>query len=135
MRITREVPREQWRRVLDDLSRLHAGAAVRLQVLDHEQGVQTYGEPFRLVGLTSDGEAGCASIAAILGGAAHLTHIIEHPRALHVELRWEARTASVQVTEADGTRTVISLGPPVLSGGNPTPAGEFPALCRPRPAS
>jgi hypothetical protein len=93
---------------------LHAGAAVGLLVLDAEHGIQSHGDTFTLVGLTSDGRAGAESIAAILARGAHVTHIIEHPRSLHVELLWESRTVNLQVVAEDGTRTVITLGPPVL---------------------
>lgn len=114
MLITREIPRSVWRRFLDDISRLHAGATARLVVLDAEQGVQSHGDSFTLVGLTSDGEATHGSIAAMLGGRAHLTHLIDDPVAMHIELSWETRTATLQITGGDGTRTLIHLGPPVL---------------------
>ena len=114
MVVTREIPPPQWRRVLDDLSRVHEGAAARLIVLDDEHGVQTHGEAFRLAGLTSDGSAGLESISVILAGSTHVTHIIDRPRSVHVERRWESSTASVQVIDRRGIRTLISLGPPVL---------------------
>jgi hypothetical protein len=116
MRVTREVPPAQWRRVLDDLSRVHDGAVVRLLVLDDDHGIQAHGAAFRLAGLTSDGRPGFESISVILAGSTHVTHIIEHPRSLHVERRWESRTANVQVTDNEGVRTLISLGPPVSDG-------------------
>lgn len=119
MVITREIPRPVWRRVLDDISRLHAGASARLEVLDAEQGVQTHGDAFTLVGLTADGDATHGSIAAMFGGRAHLTHLIDDPVSMHIELSWESRTANVQITGADGTRTLVHLGPPVLSGPRP----------------
>ena len=103
MVVTQEIPPTQWRRVLDDLSRLHEGADARLIVLDDDHGVQTHGRTFRLAGLTSDGSPGLESISAILAGSAHVTHIIDRPRSLHVERRWEPRT-------------LISLGPPVVAG-------------------
>jgi hypothetical protein len=116
MVITKEVPRSSWRRVLDDLSRLHLDATARLMVLDAEHGVQSHGDAFRLVGLTSDGDAGSESIVAILAlpGGAHVTHSITGPRRLHLELLWETRTANVQIADANGTRTLICLGAPVL---------------------
>ncbi|MEO5823017.1 MAG: DUF5335 family protein [Vicinamibacteraceae bacterium] len=114
MVITREIPRDRWRRVLDDLSRVHAGTSVRLVVLDGEHGMQTHGDVFALAGLSSDGEAGCESFSAMLSGAAHVTHFINHPRSLHVELLWESRTANLQIVDGDGIRTLISLGPPLL---------------------
>lgn len=116
MVITREVPRTSWRRVLDDLSRAHAGASVTLTVLDDEHGLQSHGDTFRLVGLTADGETGSESIAAILALArgAHVTHIIADPRCLHLELLWESRTANLQIADANGRRTLICVGPPVL---------------------
>ncbi len=116
MRVTREVPPAQWRRVLDDLSRVHDDADVRLVVLDDDIGMQAHGTAFRLAGLTSDGRPGFESISAILAGSTHVTHIIDRPRSLHVERRWESRTATVQITDSDGVRTLISLGPPVLPG-------------------
>jgi hypothetical protein len=118
MTITRQVPQDQWRKVLDDLSRVHAGATVRLQVLD-DQGLKVYGDALRLVGLASDGLAGRESISAILeaGPNVHLTHVVDRPCAMHVERQWEPRTANIQVTEDDGRRTVICLGPPVLADG------------------
>src|SRR5687767_9441013 len=69
MVVTREIPPPQWRRVLDDLSRVHDGADVRLVVLDQEHGLQAHGQAFRLAGLTSDGEPGFESISAILAGS------------------------------------------------------------------
>jgi hypothetical protein len=94
---------------------VHDGAVVRLVVLDDDNGMQAHGTAFRLAGLTSDGRPGFESISAILAGSTHVTHIIDHPRSLHVERRWESRTANVQITDSDGVRTLISLGPPVLS--------------------
>jgi hypothetical protein len=126
MIITRQVPQDQWRRVLDDLSRVHAGATVRLQVLD-DQGLKFYGDALRLVGLASDGVAGRESISAMLeaGPNAHLTHVVDSPCAMHVEQQWEPRTANIQVTGKDGRRTLICLGPPVLAdGGRKHPAGR-----------
>jgi hypothetical protein len=120
MLITREIPRAAWRRVLDDISRLHAGATAHLEVLDAEQGVQTYGAAFTLVGLTSDGDAAHGSIVAMLGGRSHITHLIADPVAMHVELSWETRTANFQITAGDGTRTLIHLGPPVLPAPRPS---------------
>jgi hypothetical protein len=126
MVITKEVPRPSWRRVLDDLSRVHAGATAHLVVLDDEQGPQTHGDAFALVGMSSDGDAGTESIAAILiRGGAHVTHIIDRPRSLHVELLWESRTANLQIADASGIRTLICLGPPVLAGRTP-PAATAP---------
>ncbi len=113
MIVTREIPPPQWRRVLDDLSRVHEGADVRLIVLNDEQGPQTHGEAFRLAGLTADGGPGLESISAILAGSTHVTHIIDRPRSVHVERRWESRTATIQVVDRNGIRTLISLGPPV----------------------
>jgi uncharacterized protein DUF5335 len=114
MVVTREIPPPQWRRVLDDLSRVHDGAVARLIVLDDDHGVQTHGESFRLAGLTSDGSPGRESIAVILAGSTHVTHIIDRPRSVYVERRWESSTAAVQVVDRNGIRTLISLGPPVL---------------------
>lgn len=114
MVITREIPRSVWRRFLDDISRVHAGATARLVVLDTDQGVQSYGGTFTLVGLTSDGDATRGSIAAMLGGRSHITHLIYDPVSMHIELSWEARTANIQVTAGNGRRTLIQLGPPVL---------------------
>ncbi len=118
MIITREVPRNRWRHALDDLSRVHAGAAVQLQVLDDEHGVQAYGDGLRLVGLSSDGPRDRESISAILqAGGTHLTHTIDRPRVVRLEQLWEPRTAAIQVTDADGRRTLICLGTPVLADG------------------
>ena len=116
MVVTREIPPPQWRRVLDDLSRVHDGSDVRLVVLDDDHGLQAHGPTFRLAGLTSDGRPGFESISAILAGPTHVTHIIDRPRSLHVERRWESRTATVQIIDRNGRRTLIALGPPVLPG-------------------
>ena len=119
MVITREIPRGRWRQVLDDLSRVHAGAAVLLEVLDEEGGLQTHGPGFRLVGLTADGEPGAESIAVIIDGRTRLTHLIAHPCSLTIEQLWESRTAHLQVADASGARTLISLGAPIVAGGRP----------------
>jgi hypothetical protein len=114
MVITREIPRPQWRRLLDDLSRVHAGAAVHLLVLDDACGPETHGDDFRLIGLTADGPPGAEAIAAIMAGRTRVTHIIDRPQSLLLEQLWETRTANVQIVDSGGTRTVISLGPPVV---------------------
>lgn len=117
MVITREIPRPLWRRTLDDLSRLHAGASVQLLVLDEENGLQRHGDGLTLVGLTSDGRAGAESITAIMAGATHIAHIIDAPCTLHVELSWESRTANLLIGGSHGSRTLICLGPPVIADG------------------
>ena len=139
MIITKEVPPSQWRRTLDDLSRLHGGSAVQLMVLDDDGGPQVHGAGFTLGGLTADGDGGAGSIAAILSGPASVTHIVDRPRTLHLEMSWESRTANLQITDASGTRTLISLGPPVLPervrapGRRTAGAAASRALCRIRP--
>ena len=130
MVVTREIPPAQWRRVLDDLSRVHDGAAVRLVVLDEHHGVQTHGEAFRLAGLTADGAPGLEAISVILAGSTHVTHIIDRPRSVHVERRWESSTASVQVVDGSGIRTLISLGPPVLADATDRATTAAGAPCR-----
>jgi hypothetical protein len=129
MMITKEVARPMWRRVLDDLSRLHAGAPVRLEVLDGDNGIHSHGDDFRLVGLTSDGREGSEVISAILARGAHLTHIIDQPQSMHLELLWESRTANVQIADAHGTRTLIHLGAPVFADKRRTAKASPP--CRP----
>jgi hypothetical protein len=129
MVITREVARPMWRSVLDDLSRLHVGAPAHLVVLDTDSGLQSHGTDFTLVGLTSDGQEGAESIATILARGAHVTHIIDRPHSLHVESLWESRTVNIQITETNGTRTVICLGPPVFDA--PARTLDAPSLGRP----
>jgi len=80
----RSIPREAWREFLDEFSRTHEEWLVDVSTFEPDRGVQLIVHDRPLRGITLDGDR----IAIGLDGGAetHLTHVIEHPDALNVEL-------------------------------------------------
>jgi len=117
---TREISRDQWKPFLDELSRLHLGQKVRLEVLSDGVGVRTEARDLPLLGICTDRDGiGRDLIEVILGDspAAHLTHPVVSPAWVHAS-EDEAGLSALQIVAADGSKTMIHFGRPV---GKATP--------------
>lgn len=111
---TRQIPREEWTKFFDDLSRKLEGQSVALEVFGPNIGDQVEERRMFFAGLAADmtDEAGSqGQIEIMLGGNpdAHLTHTITAPIEVDVQ-QTELGVASVlRIKAADGTTSLLRL--------------------------
>lgn len=86
---TREIPRDDWDRYLDTLSRLKADRPVRVRVEDAEIGDQTLADCLPMVGISLEKKGSDADAIELTladpGGDRNVTHEITHPAKLFVK--------------------------------------------------
>lgn len=111
---TREISRDQWKPFLDELSRVHLGQRVRVEILSDGVGVRTEAQGLPLLGITTDRDGGNRElIEVILGDSphAHLTHAVPQPEWLHAS-EDDAGLSALQIVAADGSKTVVHFARP-----------------------
>jgi hypothetical protein len=111
---TREIPQQEWKTFLDQLSDEHEGWHVSVQVLLGDEGAQYLVEDLPLLGLSMEEKGSRASSIDIDAGVSaddHIEHSVDQPS--HV--RWVAGQglAGTLEIEADGgPKTLVELRPP-----------------------
>ena len=107
--LTREIPRKEWIKFLDDFSKQHQGWVVTVEVLSPEIGDQEEANGLPLVGISADAKGGESRIEIMVAGRpeAHLTRIIDTPKRVWVKQAEEEAHEAVEVESEDGTRTIL----------------------------
>jgi len=111
---TREISRDEWKPFLDQLSRVHLGQKVRVEILSDGVGVRTEARNLPLLGITTDHDGGNRDlIEVILGDSpdAHLTHAVEEPTWVHAA-EDDHGLSAVSIVAADGSKTVVHFARP-----------------------
>ena len=111
---TEEIPREQWSSFLDAFSRQHEGWLATLEVFDKTIGAQAEAEELPFEGISFDnGKSG--SIIIMLGDLPdHVTHTIEQPRHLWLQLTPQGADAALEIQAADESNTLLRFRSPML---------------------
>ncbi len=111
---SREIPQQEWKGFLNQLSDDHEGWRVSVQVLLGDEGAQRLVEDLPLLGLAMEEKGSRASSIDIDAGVSaddHIEHTVDHPS--HV--RWVAGQglAGTLEIEADGgPTTLVEFRPP-----------------------
>lgn len=113
---TVQIPREAWSQTLDDLSAMHEGWLVSVDVLSAEMGAQPEVHDLPLVGVVAepDGDGGTITISAAHQDAGQITHTIHSPIRLWIERTDEGADAAVEIESADGTKAIMRFRTPAL---------------------
>ena len=111
---TRQIPREEWTRFFDDLSKKLEGRSVGLEVFGPDIGDQVEERRMFFAGLSADvtDKAGKKDqIEIMLGGNpdAHLTHIITAPTEVDFQQTELGVASALQIKSADGTTSLLRL--------------------------
>ena len=111
---TREISRSQWKPFLDELSRLHLGQRVRVEIVTDGIGVRTEAAGMPLLGISTDHDGEHRDLIEVMVGDspdAHLTHTIARPAWLHAAEDGTGLSA-LAIIAADGTKTVVHFARP-----------------------
>jgi Family of unknown function (DUF5335) len=101
---SREIPRDSWRRELDDFSRRHEGCVARVSITTADGKAHTEARDLPLQGVSSDSPRSSA-IAIELGDRPddHLTHEVNSPVSVSIEGGGQRDEAALRIKSADGT--------------------------------
>jgi hypothetical protein len=111
---TRQIPREEWTKFFDELSKKLEGQSVSLEVFGPDIGDQVEERRMFFAGLTADltDKAGKPDqIEIMLGGTpdAHLTHTIIAPTDVDLKQTELGVASALQIKAADGTTSLLQL--------------------------
>jgi hypothetical protein len=110
---TREVPRDEWKRFFDNLSRKQEGWEVTLEVFGPEIGDQIEERHMFLAGITAeltDKDKG-DMIEIMIGGKPgdHVTHTIAAPILVELQQTDLGIDSALRIKSADGTTALLYL--------------------------
>jgi hypothetical protein len=112
--IIHERPKGDWRELLDELTKVHAGNEVTIELLDADFGDEYEAEQIPLAYIEYDEHADEASVG--VGGRdgrypVVLRHSIEHPTSILTDSNPPMLPLAVQIVGADGSVTLVSVVP------------------------
>jgi hypothetical protein len=114
--IVHERPKEDWHKLLDELTMVRAGDDITIELLDAEFGDEFEVERMPLAYLEYDEHSDEASVG--VGGRdgrfqVVLRHSIEHPASILTDSRPPMLPLAVQIVGADGSETLVTVLPRV----------------------
>jgi hypothetical protein len=112
--IVHERPKEDWHKLLDELTVVRTGDDVTVELLDAEFGDEFEAERMPLAYIEYDVHADEASVG--VGGRdgrypVVLRHSIEHPAAILTDSKPPMLPLVVQIVGADGSETLVTVLP------------------------
>jgi hypothetical protein len=117
--IVHERLKEDWHKLLDDLTKARSGDDVTIELLDAEYGDEYEAERIPLAYIEYDEHADEASVG--VGGRdgrypVVLRHSIEHPASILTDAKPPLLPLAVQIVGADGSETLVSVLPRAEEG-------------------
>ena len=111
---TRQIPREEWTRFFNNLSRRQEGWEATLEVFGPDIGDQVEERRMYLTGLTAEASTegnDADKIAIMFGGRPdrHLTHTIVSPIEVDLQQTDFGIDSALQIKSADGTTSLLKL--------------------------
>jgi hypothetical protein len=118
---TEVLARDAWYDELEDLTRLHRGDGVTIEVVDRTFGDQIEATERLPLAYIEYDRKDDVIVVAVGGQSARfpvvLRHIIEHPAQIFIAPPPPAPVETVNIIDRDGTQTVVTLLPrPALPG-------------------
>ena len=112
--MTTEIPKEEWRKFFDNLSRDLEGWETHIEVLGDEVGAQVLSQGLPFHGLTCEAKAGQSTIDLIVGHGAdrHQSHTVATPVKVSFEGSGLGPAGVLSIEDAAGTRTLIEFVQP-----------------------
>ena len=108
---TREIPRDEWTRFFDNLSRRQEGWEVTLEVFGPDIGDQVEERHMFLAGVSAEVADEGDKIQIMVGGkpSGHVTHMITAPTQVNLQQTDLGVDSALQIKSADGTTTLLHL--------------------------
>ena len=113
--MTTEIPREEWRRFLDEFSRRHAGWLVTIEVNDPREGRSELARDVPLSGVSAELHGRAPEIESLAGPRGReINPRIAAPSRLTLSRTPGGADEGVEMESADGTRTLVRFRTPAL---------------------
>ncbi len=112
--MTNEIHINQWKQFFDEESRDKLDWLTKVEVLSPDNGVQILSEGLPLSGLTYENKDDSPQIEILVGKntAHHQSHNILAPTKIYFRRADENSGGTIEIEEADGTKTLIYLTAP-----------------------
>jgi Family of unknown function (DUF5335) len=106
---TTEIPREEWVKFFDMLSKEHEGRVVIVELVGRKLGDQPESTRLPLVGMSADVKGPEKRIEVTVGGRpdAHLTHIINAPRRVWFKPAIGTADEAIEIESEDEATTLV----------------------------
>jgi hypothetical protein len=114
---TKEIPKDEWPKFLDNFSRTHEGWLVTLEIVGTELGAQVQERELALQGIVDDwDEIHGDQIVIMFGEKAddHITHRIENPTQVSLEQTDGGADVALAIKSADGVMALLRFLSPIL---------------------
>ncbi|MBK7705479.1 MAG: DUF5335 family protein [Acidobacteria bacterium] len=112
--MTFDIPKERWAEFLNDFSRRRYGWETKVEIISDSIGDQILSNGLALKGVTFENRAGRSEIEILIGVCdAHQTHTIHEPVAVCYLDEESGFRGMLEIEEANGTKTLLSLVDPM----------------------
>lgn len=114
---TKEIPKDEWPKFLDNFSRTHEGWLVTLEIVGTELGAQVQERELALQGLVDDWDEIHGDQIVIMFGEKpddHITHRIENPTQVSLEQTDGGADVALAIKSADGVMALLRFLSPIL---------------------
>jgi hypothetical protein len=114
---TQDIPRAEWGPFLDAFSRQHEGWLTTIEVVTSGLGAHREVRDKPLVGISQDRKRGDAASIAVSAGERpedHVTHVIERPSRVALELTEEGAHKGLRIESDSGEMTLVLFRAPAL---------------------
>jgi hypothetical protein len=114
---TEDIPRTEWAPFLDAFSRQHEGWLTTIEVVTSGLGAHREVRDKPLTGITEDRKRGDAASVTVSAGERpedHVTHVIERPSRVALELTEEGAHKGLRIESENGEMTLVLFRAPAL---------------------
>jgi hypothetical protein len=114
---TKEIPKNEWPKFLNNFSSKHEGWSVTLEILGPELGAQVQEHDLALAGIVDEWDGvHDHQIDIMVGGKpdAHITHSIKNPTQVSLEQTEGCEDVALAIKSADGVMALLRFVSPVL---------------------
>jgi len=111
---TQEIPKQQWRRYFDDLSRHMGTVEATVEVDDGDLGAQVQADRVVVTGISYDDADDVLMVALDVPGGrrGEAERLISEPRRVLVDGTFPSDQMAIAVDDADGHRTLVRMWRP-----------------------
>jgi hypothetical protein len=114
---TQDIPRAEWAPFLDAFSRQHEGWLTTIEVVTSGLGAHREVRDKPLTGISEDRKRGDAASISVSAGERpedHVTHVIERPSRVALELTEEGAHKGLRIESENGEMTLVLFRAPAL---------------------
>lgn len=114
---TKEIPKNEWPKFLENFSRKHEGWSVTLEIFGTELGAQVQERELALAGIVDEWDEIHGDRIVIMAGEKpddHMTHSIGHPTQVSLEQTVGGADVALAIKSADGVTALLRFLSPML---------------------